>query len=212
MKFGIAFLVFLFIFREVCRGSWNWKNREDLIWTLHCAHQSFYLLHKKLDWIKRRRRRFHVVFITEIMRKKFPPNPPVMQSKVMLVLWRKSFINSASFSPSPLLQKANLEGLFASRDFRQKGQLMWTLQDFLSIYFKTFYDSYLWRHEIAWTLFYGRLPPKAVRHFLSIPLESLNVVLIAIEEVNFASCLLDAWVKVQHLEKCSCSTLSHTND
>lgn len=51
-----------------------------------------------------------------------------------------------------------------------------------------------------------------MRHLFPIPLQALNVIFIAIEKVNFPSGLLNARVKVQHLEECSCSTLSYADN
>lgn len=51
-----------------------------------------------------------------------------------------------------------------------------------------------------------------MRHLLAIPFESFDVVFIAIEEMNFAGCFLNAWMKIQHLEKRSRSALPHAYD
>lgn len=72
--------------------------------------------------------------------------------------------------------------------------------------------TYLWRHKVARALLYRYLSPKAVRHLLAIPFQALYVVFVTIEEVNFTGGLLDAWVKIQHFEQRSRSTLPHADD
>lgn len=74
------------------------------------------------------------------------------------------------------------------------------------------YSSYLRRHKVTWALFYRCLSPKAMRHLFPIPLQPLDVIIISIEEVYFASRLLNAWVQIQHFEERSSPTFSHAND
>jgi len=73
-------------------------------------------------------------------------------------------------------------------------------------------NTHLWRHKVAGTLLDGYLAPERVRHLLAVPLQTLQVVLVPVEEVHLAAGLLDPRMQVEHLQQRPGSALSHADD
>lgn len=72
--------------------------------------------------------------------------------------------------------------------------------------------THLRGHKVTGTLLDGDLAAEGVRHLLAVPLQALQIVLVAIEEVHLAACLLDPGMQVEHLQEGAGSTLPHSND
>lgn len=51
--------------------------------------------------------------------------------------------------------------------------------------------THLWRHKVAGTLLDGYLATERMWHLLAVPLQTLQVVLVPVEEVHLAAGLLD---------------------
>lgn len=73
-------------------------------------------------------------------------------------------------------------------------------------------ETHLRGHKVAGTLLDGDLAAEGVRHLLAVPLQALQIVLVAIEEVHLAACLLDPGMQVEHLQEGAGSALSHSDD
>lgn len=71
--------------------------------------------------------------------------------------------------------------------------------------------THLGRHKVAGALLDGNLTAERVRHLFSVPFQPLEIVFVAVEEMNLASCLLNPWMKIQHLQQRTCATFSHSN-
>lgn len=67
------------------------------------------------------------------------------------------------------------------------------------------------RHEVARTLLDGDLAFKGVGHFPTVPFQTLSVIVVAIEEMNFPGSLLYLRVQEEHLQQCSCAALAYAN-
>lgn len=73
-------------------------------------------------------------------------------------------------------------------------------------------QTHLGRDKVTRTLFYCYLTSKAVRHFLSIPLQTFEIVFITIEEMNLAGRLLNAWMKIEHFEQSACTAFPYADN
>jgi len=100
-------------------------------------------------------------------------------------------------------------------DFRQSSVIILyniQLQSYTDKYYSYCFSFYLWCYKIAGALFNGDLIGERVRHPLPVPVQATFVVVVPVEEVHLAVCLLHRLVQEQHLQQRPRTAFPHTYD
>lgn len=104
------------------------------------------------------------------------------------------------------LSNQNVSTHWATLCNPEKGLLWFFFYIIVTIIITIFY---LGGHEIAWALFNGDLIWEWIGHAPAVPVQTPVVVVVSVEKVHFAVCLLYGFVHEQHLQQRSCAAFPH---